>query len=399
MELKKAHFSLRTLRFRRYWRPRPDLHRCMSVLSRGAGSCFAGQTLIWRPGWELHPRIAVLQTAALLLGYLVIAGYRAFHWVLFYGFTGDSASTIIAKLTYLSSFRGYGIVGLMKKIGLILILILVPFLFSGCSLKKQPAALQINSTPVAAVFINGKNVGKTPYLDRNVTAGEITLKLIPESTAQSLSSWEGKIKLVGGVLSVINREFAETQEASSGEILTLEPIRDKKSASLAVVTTPDGAVVMVDGQNRGFTPLVLDKISAGERQISLTLTGYGERVIKAKAFNGYKLVVNSKLAQETEPIPTPTLEAGLSPTPTKKVTVTPTPKPKTTPAAGQVTVVVKGTPAGWLRVREEASSSSKELARVDEGDEFTLLEEKNGWYKIAYEQGKEGWISGQYVEK
>ena len=110
-------------------------------------------------------------------------------------------------------------------------------------------------------------------------------------------------------------------------------------------------------------------------------------------------MVNSKLAQETEPTPTPTLEPGLSPTPTKKATVTPTPKPKTTPVAGQVTVVVKGTPAGWLRVREEASSSSKELARVDEGDEFTLLEEKNGWYKIAYEQGKEGWISGQYAEK
>lgn len=306
---------------------------------------------------------------------------------------------MIAKLTYLSSFRTYGIVGWMKKAILTLLLSLTPFLFSGCSLRKQPAALQINSTPVAAVFLNGKNVGKTPYLDRNLTAGEVTLKLIPESTTQALSSWEGKIKLVGGILSIISREFAETEEASSGDILTLEPIRDKKSASLAVVTTPDGAVVMVDGQNRGFTPLVLDKITAGERQISLSLNGYRERAIKARAINGYKLVINSKLAQEAEITPTPTPEAGLSPSPTKKATVTPTPKPKITPAAGQTTIVVKGTPAGWLRVREEASSTSKELARVDEGDEFTLLAEKNGWYQIAYEEGKEGWISGQYAEK
>jgi uncharacterized protein YgiM (DUF1202 family) len=39
------------------------------------------------------------------------------------------------------------------------------------------------------------------------------------------------------------------------------------------------------------------------------------------------------------------------------------------------------------------------LARVNEGDKFTVLEEKSGWYKITYEPGKEGWISARYTQK
>ena len=51
-----------------------------------------------------------------------------------------------------------------------------------------------------------------------------------------------------------------------------------------------------------------------------------------------------------------------------------------------------------MRVREEASTSSKELGKVDPGEEFVLLDEKNSWYKIEYED-TEGWISSTYAEK
>jgi len=300
----------------------------------------------------------------------------------------------------------------MKKISFFVFLSLVPLLLTGCLPNKQKAALQIVTKPAASVFINGKLVGKTPYTDRELSSGEVTLKLIPESTAISLSSWEGKLKLVGGVMSVVSREFAESEENASGDILTLEPSNDKKNASLAVVTTPDGAAVKIDGENRGFSPLVLDQITEGEHQITLSLNDYRENTLKAKAINGYKLILNSKLAKEVggqnplssgTPTPEPTGKTKLTTTPTPKISITPTskvsPSPRPTVAITGASIEVKETPTGWLRVREEPSSSSKELTKIYPGEKYPFLEEKNGWYKITYAEGKTGWISGQYAEK
>ncbi len=52
-----------------------------------------------------------------------------------------------------------------------------------------------------------------------------------------------------------------------------------------------------------------------------------------------------------------------------------------------------------MRVRKEPTVAASEEAQVKPGDKFALIEEKNGWYKINYESDKEGWVSGQYVEK
>ena len=61
-------------------------------------------------------------------------------------------------------------------------------------------------------------------------------------------------------------------------------------------------------------------------------------------------------------------------------------------------VKVINTGIGFLRVRSEPSVNGQELGRLNEGDEVVTLEEKGGWYKISFE-GKEGWISGSYVEE
>ncbi len=50
-------------------------------------------------------------------------------------------------------------------------------------------------------------------------------------------------------------------------------------------------------------------------------------------------------------------------------------------------------------MRKEPSTSAQELAKVNPGEEYPLLEEKSGWYKIEYEIGKEGWISATYAQK
>lgn len=51
----------------------------------------------------------------------------------------------------------------------------------------------------------------------------------------------------------------------------------------------------------------------------------------------------------------------------------------------------------WLRVRGSGTINSAELARVNKNESYSVLDEKNGWYKIQTGKGITGWISGAYV--
>jgi hypothetical protein len=66
---------------------------------------------------------------------------------------------------------------------------------------------------------------------------------------------------------------------------------------------------------------------------------------------------------------------------------------------GLFTVEISQTSVGFLRVRSGASTGSSEVARVNPGQKFAVSEEQNGWYKIEYEAGKSGWVSGSFTRK
>lgn len=66
---------------------------------------------------------------------------------------------------------------------------------------------------------------------------------------------------------------------------------------------------------------------------------------------------------------------------------------------GGAKVKIKDTGIGFLRVRSGAGTANSEVGRVDVGSEHTVLEESNGWYKIEFETGKQGWVSATYAEK
>lgn len=53
------------------------------------------------------------------------------------------------------------------------------------------------------------------------------------------------------------------------------------------------------------------------------------------------------------------------------------------------------TPTGWLRVRKTPSGS--ELAKVDVGESFPVIEEVNSWVKIQLEDSSQGWVSSKYA--
>ena len=50
-------------------------------------------------------------------------------------------------------------------------------------------------------------------------------------------------------------------------------------------------------------------------------------------------------------------------------------------------------------MREKPTIGSKEVGRVDVGDTFRVLEQQGSWYQIEYQEGKKGWVSGDYTKE
>jgi hypothetical protein len=304
---------------------------------------------------------------------------------------------------------------MLKKFLIPLSLASLLLFLGGCLPGKKPAALKIDTAPRSSVFIDGKHMGTTPYLNEDLKNGDISIKLAPESDVE-LAAWESQIKLVSGVQTVINYDFGPTSNSSAGEVLNMES-NHQTTASLVIVSDPDAAVIRVDGENKGFTPLAIDDISEGDHQILISSPGYKERSLRVQTKNGYRLTATIQLAEELtspesltptpedlSPTPEVTPEAETTPEPDTTPTpeaddTTPTPKPTTASTPERPYVQISDTPTGWLRVRAEASTASEELTKVEPGETYPLKDEQSGWYQIEYQDGELGWISGQYAEK
>jgi len=291
-----------------------------------------------------------------------------------------------------------------------LVLILTLFLLTGCQLpsfKKKKAALQITSNPKTTVFLDEKHLGQTPFFDEKIKPGEYTLKLVPEQTDIVLSSWQTRVKLNPGILTVVNRNIGITEDESSGYVLTLEKITDKEKTSMAIVTTPDSCVVNLDGEPKGFAPISLEDVSAGDHLLTISTPSYREETIKAKTVKGYKLTVSVQLAKGPEEEKKPEATESAKEDSTKKPESKKTPKEglkESTPSAEMEKpyVKIKETPTGWLKVRSEPSTAGGDetvITKIKPGEVYKFIESNDtGWYKIEYEEGKQGWISGKYAE-
>ncbi len=261
---------------------------------------------------------------------------------------------------------------------------------------KPTAGLKVETDPPSLVFVNNVQVGQTP-LDKMFPPGDVTVKLVPESTSSVLSSYQTQIKLTDKIYTVIRRNFGATDDQSSGEIISLVPQTDK-TASLSITTSvPDTASVTVDNQPQGFTPLTVSSVSPTDHQIEISSPGYGDISLTAKAVNGYKLSVIAQLAAGAVSV-TPAIPPaliGVTPTATPSAAVKPTPPP------GKPTVSIASTPTGSLRVRQRPDINSSEIGRVNPGDSYPLLGSRTGWYEISgsFQATTSGWISSQYAKK
>jgi len=266
---------------------------------------------------------------------------------------------------------------MLKKI---LILVLASVFLSGCSLSPKKSGMEIMSYPTAKVYINNKEMGSTPYKNLDLKPGDNEVKLVAGTR-----EWKRTIELQNNINTVIDWQFGDESNGDSGYILYLEKTGDKK-ASLLVNTTPDKTTVKIDGEVKGISPIKVNELVEGDRQLIIAFPGYKDVNVFMKAIAGYQLVVNAQLAEEKNDVnqiietPIEATSSALSVDQGEKITV-------------------KETETGWLKVRETASSSSKEVTKVKPGESYVLLEEDNDWYKIDLGSSKSGWISTTYAEK
>ncbi len=233
--------------------------------------------------------------------------------------------------------------------------------------KNSRAGVRVDSNPAGEVFIDKLSLGQVPAQKEDSKKGDHLVEI----KAGGLS-WQGYVKLTTGTLTVVNRELTEDPTTDSGEIISLE-----KGQGVSIISNPSGAEVQIDGVVKGVTPLAISDIIAGEHQFLLAKANFTPRSVRSVLTKGFQLNMIVDLA-------------------VSKLDLTQIPS---VPIQSTVQVKVLATPTGFLRVREAANISSLEIARVTPGDTLPLLEEVPGWKKVKLGDGKEGFVSAQYVEK
>lgn len=276
-------------------------------------------------------------------------------------------------------------IALISAGSVILILGLVFFLVG--YFKPKSAGINVQTTPAASVYIDGEMVGRSPY-EGTHDPKEVVVKLIPESFDKPLAPYEARVNLVSGIETIIQRDFAESETDSSGAIISFEKAGGKE-VSIAIISQPDSAQVVIDGQVKGFTPYKSANITEGEHTIAVNAPNYQEKSLTVHTYEGYKLTSEFKLA------PLVQVEEVEEEVPTEEVSE------EEVSEETKEMLEILNTPTGYLRVRAEPTTSSEEVGRVEPGKTYLLVEEDKaaGWYKIEYVEGKEGWIAKQYAKK
>lgn len=260
--------------------------------------------------------------------------------------------------------------------------------------QRGTGGLKVDTVPQSSVFLNDRLIGKTP-LEEKVSANEYSIKIIPDESAGTYTSWQGSITVKPSLLTYVKRDLGTSELTTGGEIITLEKISGSES-QIEVNSTPDGAKILLDGQEKGITPSRINDVSVTEHDVTVTAVGFSARTIRIESHPGYRSSIHFQLALSDAKVTEGEQSTGKESSSSAELTATPSAVVKNTTQSG---VVIKDTPTGFLRVRGDASTNSKEVTQVKPGQNFPLLEEKEGWYKIAYEEGKEGWISSRYADK
>jgi len=256
---------------------------------------------------------------------------------------------------------------------------MIGIILSGCSLLPQKAGIEIMSYPTAKVIIDGKDAGMTPYRNNSMKPGSAEIKLSTNEV-----SWTKKIELINGVNTVIDREIGKTEKENSGYLLTLESTGDKNKTGLMINAIPDKATVSINGEILGRTPLRIEEIGEGEKQVSISLPRHKTIIVLVRAIRGYQVVIEADLKEEIPVNIERKTDEEISSQPSSNLI--------------KRTIKIKETETGWLRVRGQPNGQSAEIGRVNPGVVYEVLDERDGYYEIEIGSEKTGWILAKYAE-
>ncbi|MCL2100629.1 MAG: PEGA domain-containing protein [Fibromonadales bacterium] len=146
------------------------------------------------------------------------------------------------------------------------------------TLQSLPGSFRIESEPSeATVFINGQNMGKTPYTISSIAQGDYKIEL----QAENFKSFERMIKI------------------QSGQLTELKAKMEVISGSLFVQSQPSNAQFFMNGTFMGITPILLENINPGIASIALRLKGYSEYQERARILPGKKTEINASMNRQT----------------------------------------------------------------------------------------------------
>ncbi len=266
----------------------------------------------------------------------------------------------------------------------------------------------------ADVYLDNKNVGTTPLTKNPLEVKKYQLKIVP--TDPTFVAQESQIKLFPGIETTVEWVFGKTRDDSSGFIYETENAHKRDASELEIITSPDNVPVTVNGENKGFSPLVIDNLPEGDYQLGLMAPGFSAETKTVKLIKGKRMLITAKLARK--PIEVASPSASLAPvatpasTPVAKATPKPTPKLATNTSTGSAVlgttktaqkpyVEVLSTPTGYLNIRSAPSTSSDLLGRLNIGDQVsyggqTTADGSFNWFKIVFGATSSAWVSGQY---
>jgi hypothetical protein len=250
--------------------------------------------------------------------------------------------------------------------------------------------LSITSEPGnAGIFIDNSEIGKTPFSSSTLTPGEYDLR-IEQAGYESQSA---RIKIVKGHnLNIAVKLFPIPVPAKVNMMEGSDSLYEVISANNLVISDTQNWAKAVAYWNvtRGvnLAGLGVNKEPVFDYYIDYKgdlYTRSGDAIMSPA---GYEELTEAKkgayLGRTSDP-------AGL----TTQATTTYETFRANIPGGKKAKVIETGT--GWLRVRDVAGLNGVEVARVDVGGEYSVLEEQTEWIKIQVSETVQGWVSKTFV--
>ncbi|MEZ6255551.1 MAG: PEGA domain-containing protein [Patescibacteria group bacterium] len=268
---------------------------------------------------------------------------------------------------------------------------------SGQNFWLEPSAdtdLSIISTPEKAkVYIDGVEVGETPYASSSLSDGDYDIKL----EYPGYESFESRVKVLPGVkLNVAMSLFPKPTPSKVSLLEGSDSLYDLSTSNPAVNSDTNkwvdallywnstrGINLSGEGTNTnlvfGYFLDYLGNVYDGDGNLvdPSNYSGLGKNASGAylgKSPAGSGLTDEARVAFES-------LTSGTFSTSGSKAK----------------TAKVLETGLGWLRVRDAAGLGGNEVGKATVGESYEVLEENSEWVKIKLSAEVSGWVSATYV--